>query len=345
MDKLSSIDQQLFKAVKKNNLQQVKKLLTPTKWRKAANPNAKTNIGETPVLTAVRLGHLDILKYLIEHGGDINATNSSNQTAIYLAVLYQKLDCVIYLTSKNAHLETVSFDYTALTLAITRGYYQIVNHLVDVGADIEFRSTKWLIPRQQTPLIIAVSEAHSHNFNAENNLKYKTIITKLLEKGVDVNAQDSCGYTALSTAARLGLLDIVKLLVEYGADITIPNIDLKSPIKIAQDYPEIVKFLELVQQNPKKYRTKIKERFLKEIPKLSQKDLRNFITQKPKQFELLMSLGIIAEIFEKLPYSKQIPFYRITNDKMTPEEKIIVQNTISKKRQQQISSPKQLSMA
>ncbi len=44
-------------------------------------------------------------------------------------------------------------------------------------------------------------------------------ITKLLEKGVDVNAKDFQGETALMVAALKGHLDIAKLLVENGADI------------------------------------------------------------------------------------------------------------------------------
>ena len=44
-------------------------------------------------------------------------------------------------------------------------------------------------------------------------------VEKSLANGVDVNQQDDEGYSALHAAAENGYLEIVKLLVESGADI------------------------------------------------------------------------------------------------------------------------------
>ena len=44
-------------------------------------------------------------------------------------------------------------------------------------------------------------------------------VKALLAKGADVNAKTSYGVTALSFAADRGNLEIVKILLEHGADI------------------------------------------------------------------------------------------------------------------------------
>lgn len=44
-------------------------------------------------------------------------------------------------------------------------------------------------------------------------------VEKSLANGVDVNQTDEEGYSALHAAAENGYLDVVKLLVEKGADV------------------------------------------------------------------------------------------------------------------------------
>jgi ankyrin repeat protein len=44
-------------------------------------------------------------------------------------------------------------------------------------------------------------------------------VKRLLEKGVDVNAQDKEGATALMYASKAGSTDVVNLLIDAGADV------------------------------------------------------------------------------------------------------------------------------
>jgi ankyrin repeat protein len=55
----------------------------------------------------------------------------------------------------------------------------------------------------------------------------------LLDAGADVNARDGNGRTALHGAAALGYNDVVKFLVEHGADLAAADADGLKPIDAA----------------------------------------------------------------------------------------------------------------
>lgn len=68
-------------------------------------------------------------------------------------------------------------------------------------------------------------------------------VEKSLASGVDVNSTDDEGYSALQAAAENGYLDVVKLLVEKGA-----NVDYKgeyTALQLAEmaEQVEIIEYL------------------------------------------------------------------------------------------------------
>ncbi len=72
-------------------------------------------------------------------------------------------------------------------------------------------------------------------FSSEVSSNCLKIIKLLLSYGANPNAKAWWGETALHTAAWLGNLDAIKLLIEYGADLSIVNKEGKTPAEIAQD--------------------------------------------------------------------------------------------------------------
>lgn len=69
------------------------------------------------------------------------------------------------------------------------------------------------------------------NSAAENG--HIEIVKLLLANGADITVQDAKGWTPLNSAAWGGHLEVVKLLLENGADFTVPSNDYWTPLVVA----------------------------------------------------------------------------------------------------------------
>ena len=58
---------------------------------------------------------------------------------------------------------------------------------------------------------------------------------KLLARGVDVNAKDKDGGTALMAASAQGHLDVVQALLENGADVKAKGSNGTTALSVAKD--------------------------------------------------------------------------------------------------------------
>jgi len=107
-------------------------------------------------------------------------------------------------------------DFTPLHLASGKGHIEIVEFLLNHGADTESE-----IFNGDTPLLVAARYAI--------NGKYETIKT-LLEHGAKVNHKDKHGRTALHDAAMYSGKEIINLLVSYRADVNARDEHQSTPL-------------------------------------------------------------------------------------------------------------------
>ena len=84
-------------------------------------------------------GHLDVVKYLVDHGANVNADDDE---ALIWASKNGHLDVVEYLVDNGANVNAED-DY-ALRLASENGHTDIVKYLVDHGANIHTRDDEAL---------------------------------------------------------------------------------------------------------------------------------------------------------------------------------------------------------
>ena len=106
--------------------------------------------------------------------------------------------------------------FTPLHLASGKGHIEIVEFLLNHGADIELE-----IFIGDTPLLVAARYARYG--------QYETIKT-LLEHGAKVNHKDKHGRAALHDAAMYSGKEVMNLLISYGADVNARDEHQSTPL-------------------------------------------------------------------------------------------------------------------
>uniref|UniRef100_A0A667WVU7 Poly [ADP-ribose] polymerase n=1 Tax=Myripristis murdjan TaxID=586833 RepID=A0A667WVU7_9TELE len=106
---------------------------------------------------------------------------------------------------------------TPLHFAAGFGRKDVVDHLLQTGANVHARDDGGLIPLHN-----ACSFGHSE------------VVSLLLCQGADSNARDNWNYTPLHEAAIKGKIDVCIVLLQHGADPNIRNTDGKSALDLAE---------------------------------------------------------------------------------------------------------------
>ncbi|WP_393948754.1 ankyrin repeat domain-containing protein [Kluyvera intermedia] len=191
-------------------------------------------------LLAAQQGELAKLKSCLRQGVDINAVNRQGQTAITLASLNKKYDCVATLIDAGADINKqdhtclnpflicclnndltllrliiparpdlnrlTRFGGVGLTPACEKGHLDIVQELLHRTA-INLNHTNFV---GWTPLL----EAIVLNDGGETQ---QSIVALLLEHGASPHMTDKYGKTPLELAREKGFEEIAQLLIAAGA--------------------------------------------------------------------------------------------------------------------------------
>jgi len=149
--------------------------------------------------------------------------------------------------TKNGHLNLVKmlveeYDFpldfqnyegmTCLSIAVSREYTDIVNYLLDKGANPNIPNLK-----KETPLHFAACIGDN------------VIVSKLIEKGAWIETEDDFGDTCLHWAVRENNFRIVNTLIKHGGNIDHPNYDEETPKDLAKELNrEMADYLESITE-------------------------------------------------------------------------------------------------
>lgn len=199
--------------------------------------NLRADDGFNALMEAVRTGNIEIAKLLIEHNSDINIKNKDGKNMIMIACEKGNEEMFNILIENNADInEKSSWGASALIYASEKGNINIMQYLIDNGIDVNGKADD----NGDTPLLWAVTGQNPYeasklliengaNVNATNygGVAPATIlaastpkVVKLLkDNGADLDTKFLDYYPPIAIAAGAGNLEIVKALVENGADV------------------------------------------------------------------------------------------------------------------------------
>ena len=165
-------------------------------------------------------GNLNEVKKFIKEGYDVNKINQRSfvpRTLLMYAAGEGRFDVVNYLIDHGADVNKRAFNLrTALYYASERGHLKVVETLLSKGAEIDVGDFV-----RCTPLMLAAEMGHID------------ISLYLVDHCADVNKKDRHKRTALHYASERGDLKVVEALHSKGTEIDVEDKDHCTPLMLA----------------------------------------------------------------------------------------------------------------
>jgi ankyrin repeat protein len=211
---------------------------------RGAEVNTQQFRGQSALMWAAAEGHADVIRLLLERGADPSLASTAStkperrppggMTALLFAARQGKIDAVRALLDGGADINQAGADTTSpLLIAIVNGHYDVAELLIERGADPNIADANG-----RTPLYAAIdlrniqwSQGPAPELPQATHL---AMIDRLLAAGAnpsikmtgevghrgsfDMRWTDLKGGTSFSRAAWNGDIEVMRRLLEHGAD-------------------------------------------------------------------------------------------------------------------------------
>jgi ankyrin repeat protein len=247
----------LMTAARVGNVDAVTSLLA-----RSADPNAREEGGQTALMWAAVEGHPAVVRALIDRGADLRAKVASGFTPLFFAAREGHIDVVRTLLEAGANVnETmepvkpqdrrggIRTGTSPLLMAVVNGHFELAIALVEAGADPNDERSGF------TPLHAITWVRRPDNSDGglpppvgSGRVTSLQFVRALVERGANVNArldEEAPRPPSVQTRVRSGEatpflmatdradVPLMRLLLELGADPTLPNVDNSTPLMVA----------------------------------------------------------------------------------------------------------------
>lgn len=218
-----------------------------------ADVNAKERKGQTALMWAAADGHVDVVEVLLDAGADFRTPLKSGFTPLLFAVREGREDVVFRLLEAGVDINEVTKkssgkglrDGTSpLMLAVENGHFELAAALLDAGADPNDGRCGFTALHAMTWVRKPLRGDGDPPPTGSGRLSSLDFVRKLVASGADVNARhgkynagndrlDRTDATPFLLASETADLPLMKLLLELGADPSLPNADNCTPLLAA----------------------------------------------------------------------------------------------------------------
>jgi len=207
--------QQLWNAVRRNDIETVKNLVSESNVNSYTSKRTYSEHGPTMLTVlskeatllyaAACLNNLEVADLLIAKGAHVNAQDINGKTPLRLAVQRNNREVAELLIDKGAYVNTQDDDgITPLHFAAECNSCEVAELLIDKGAHVDVRDNIGAAPLR------VAAKCNS-----------RKVAELLIDKGAYVNARDNIGAVPLYWAALRNCRDVAELLISCGAQLDV----------------------------------------------------------------------------------------------------------------------------
>lgn len=216
---------------------------------------------ELALHAAASAGHFDAVELLVEHGSDVNVIDTNGYLPMTNAIFAKSLPCLRFLLERQSRVDTQDDkENTPLHLAAMVDFPDAIALLVKHGVPLN-KSNK----RGLSPLAIAIGLGHmqvmqeliDHGADVDGDCRIGKLlhhaitwnrleaVQALIKGGCQVDALNPLDETPLLVAVQQRKIDLVRFLLDHGADPCASHGGQNAPLLYAANhgYTELCKLL------------------------------------------------------------------------------------------------------
>jgi ankyrin repeat protein len=173
--------------------------------------NVTTPNGWMVLMRTAANEQLDVARFLMEHGSDVNSAEHNGTTVLMWVASIGHVDLYRFLTECGVKVNAkAKFQHTALTRTAANGRIDGIRFLAEHGADINAKEKN---KNEWTALIAAAVDCQTE------------IVHYLIKRSPDVFTNIKYGNTAFACAAASGHMDVARFLTERGDEVATKDKD------------------------------------------------------------------------------------------------------------------------
>ena len=222
---------------------------------RGADVAAQDKDGNTPLHVATKYIMVEFARVLVERSADVDARNNDRETPLHMALGHAEeveVEAVCMLIESGADVAAQDNNGdTSLHLALQRAEVEIGRMLIGRGADVAAQNKDGVTPlhlaldlfgemkMEAVLMLIEDMPVAAQNKDGETPLHLASqyeeveVVRMLIERGADVSAQNKEGETPLHRALEYGNVGVVRMLIESGTDVSAQNKDGMTPLHLA----------------------------------------------------------------------------------------------------------------
>ncbi|KAJ3438986.1 no mechanoreceptor potential c isoform d-related [Anaeramoeba flamelloides] len=189
----------------------------------------KDKQGRNALYFACESGNVKIAQELILAGARLNTKSDKGNFPLYLAAHQGNNVLAQLLLSSGAYVDQTYDGWTPLLIACQNGSLQTVETLLDHNADLHYCDPK---------------DGFSAVFIAIEN-KHVDVFVELFNRKADLQSVNFYSETPIHIACQVGDLEIIQIMIQNNVDFNIKDENEMTPLMVAaeNDHEEVVKLL------------------------------------------------------------------------------------------------------
>lgn len=187
---------------------------------------------ETPVIIAIRNGHEETVRFLVEAGAPIDPVITKGRSPLHLAARYGHVSILKLLLAQGLVPNKNSWDRESLLHQAAQGAQpEMVQFLLQNDADVNDEDGEG-----NTPLHCLTGWWQSTDTDDQGELDRRQVAIAhlLIDAGANVNARNHRGRTPLHHAASEGFPHLAQILIDAGAKVNARTLRDETPLRLAR---------------------------------------------------------------------------------------------------------------